>query len=755
MASARTSSFTPRPGSETSATYTAMPMRSPGGTPNTCPSTAFSTRSSVTPHDAARARAARPCRVIGWSRSVAFAGGASSSSLSSGRSRAASCRTAASDVARISSGENAFARAIVSARIATRSTWAQRSRPTRARTRSQYGATLVRLHGLLTVKMGSLAMLSSGPRGTPERGWRRRTEASPCARRSVSRAPVTSTSGRDRSCGRRREGRSSVARLLVRGPVVAPLVPLVVGRPLLVVCRPLAGRRRGGLVLGLVEVLEHRLADPDVVAVARAGAPEQLGEAHAFEVALQVGDRACVARVEARHQPLGLATGDPPAAVDRLDPDRVGGHGRRPGGHRGQLGTLGQQREQRLADVVHALTLERRGRNDRQSGGRQGVLGLGDLVGRREVDLVQHDQAGKLQQRRVVRPDLGPERLQRGGRILGDVQHPDQQARPADVPQELEAEALAFAGALDDAGHVGQGETVVTPAAALDHAQVGRERRERIVGDLGTRVRDRGQQAGLAGVRVAHQARVGDRPQLEAQTAQSALAAVLREARRAAGGRREAGVAAAALAARRDDGGGARLEQVGDDLAAVQIPGDGPHRHVEDQVVPALAGLLPALALLTGAAAVALAGNQSGQRPHVVDRAEHHRAAVPAVSPVRTALGDVLEAQERHRAVAAASPLYRDVDHVPERHGSLSCTSGATVTVAPDARFELSRQSADSASVAASSIDTKRPRLPLSWKRTKPVFSANSVKSLPVPTVCPGWKRGPRWRTRMLPAETS
>src|SRR5947209_12286854 len=49
-------------------------------------------------------------------------------------------------------------------------------------------------------------------------------------------------------------------------------------------------------------------------------------------------------------------------------------------------------------------------------------------------------------------------------------------------------------------------------------------------------------------------------------------------------------------------------------------------------------------------------------------------------------------------------------------------------------------------------LTTRRPRL---WPNcTAPAISANSVSSPPRPTLSPGWKWVPRWRTRISPALT-
>jgi GTP-binding protein len=77
-----------------------------------------------------------------------------------------------------------------------------------------------------------------------------------------------------------------------------------------------------------------------------------------------------------------------------------------------------------------------------------------------------------------------------------------------DVAQEAVAQPRALGGALDEAGDVGQDEA----AAVLepDDAQVGRERRERVVGDLGLGARDAGEEGRLAGVGIAEEPGVGE-----------------------------------------------------------------------------------------------------------------------------------------------------------------------------------------------------------------------------------------------------
>ena len=90
-------------------------------------------------------------------------------------------------------------------------------------------------------------------------------------------------------------------------------------------------------------------------------------------------------------------------------------------------------------------------------------------------------------------------------------------------------------------------------------AQVGLERGEGIVGDLGPGRRDHREQRALAGVGLAHQAHVGDELEHQLDLPLLALLARLPLARRLVGGRGEPGVAPAAPAAARHQQRVARL----------------------------------------------------------------------------------------------------------------------------------------------------------------------------------------------------
>ena len=90
----------------------------------------------------------------------------------------------------------------------------------------------------------------------------------------------------------------------------------------------------------------------------------------------------------------------------------------------------------------------------------------------------------------------------------------EQRAAPFDVLQEAMPEARALRRARDEAGNVREYEArLVTDA---HHAEVRRERRERIVRDLRLRARHGANERGLTHVREAEEADVGHHLEIEA-----------------------------------------------------------------------------------------------------------------------------------------------------------------------------------------------------------------------------------------------
>ena len=175
------------------------------------------------------------------------------------------------------------------------------------------------------------------------------------------------------------------------------------------------------------------------------------------------------------------------------------------------------------------------------------------LVGSADVGPRADDDPGPLEQlgpvaRRARRAAPAPARP--GGRPAppAEVDEHDQHPRPLDVAQELVPEAPALARPLDEPGDVGDHELVAVVEA--HDAEVGLERGERVVGDLGLGRRDRARSAcDLPTLGKPDERDVGHQLQLEPQPALLARLALLGERRRPPAVGEEPGVAPAAPAA--------------------------------------------------------------------------------------------------------------------------------------------------------------------------------------------------------------
>ncbi|OIQ78777.1 hypothetical protein GALL_395150 [mine drainage metagenome] len=248
---------------------------------------------------------------------------------------------------------------------------------------------------------------------------------------------------------------------------------------------------------------------------------------------------------------------------------------------------------------------------------------------------------------------------------------------PLDVPQELQAEALALARPGDQPGDVGDGEPRV---ARLHDSEVGHQSRERVVGDLRSCGRHRGDEARLPGAREPDQGDVRDRLELEHEVLVQPRLAEKGEARRLAARRRERGVAEAAVPPGSHDVARAHADEVGED-GPVEVLDD---RALRDGQLEVGAGR--SLAVVTHALGT---GRRMPVRPVVVVQQrrglrvhdEDHAPAVAAVAAVRTGEGLELLAVDGGATVATVTAGGVQHDPVDERrHGFLLHTGAAWAT---------------------------------------------------------------------------
>ena len=95
---------------------------------------------------------------------------------------------------------------------------------------------------------------------------------------------------------------------------------------------------------------------------------------------------------------------------------------------------------------------------------------------------------------------------------LACVDQMDEQAGALDVTQKTDAEARAFVRAFDEAGEIRHDERAAELSArvpgtsvGVDDAEVRFERREGIIGDLGARCGNDGDERGFSGVGETHE----------------------------------------------------------------------------------------------------------------------------------------------------------------------------------------------------------------------------------------------------------
>ena len=293
-----------------------------------------------------------------------------------------------------------------------------------------------------------------------------------------------------------------------------------------------------------------------------------------------------------------------------------------------------------------------------------------------QVDLVQRDQPHAVLEA-AASGELGLDHLEVVDRVAArfvgtEVDHVDDRLAALDVAQEVEAEATPLGGALDQAGHVGDG---VGHVARHDDAEIRHERGERVVGDLRPCPRDRGHERGFPRRREADEADVRDDLQLQLDEAFLALLAEQREAWGLARGRREGRVAEAAATALGDDELVAWMGQVGEHLARLGVGDDRSRRDRKHDGLAARAVLEVALAwLAVGGLAHRLAVVLDERRQRVVD-AQRDRPTLAAVAAVGAAERLELLAVDGGAAVPAVAGLDGQLDAVYEGGNSHSSVS--------------------------------------------------------------------------------
>ena len=228
------------------------------------------------------------------------------------------------------------------------------------------------------------------------------------------------------------------------------------------------------------------------------------------------------------------------------------------------------------------------------------------------------------------------------------------------MAQKAGAESAALVRPLDDAGNVGHDERFMV--ANLHDAQIGFERGEGIVGDLGFGGGNSREQRTLARIGKAHQSHVGQHLQFENESPFVALFARLGVARRLVGGAFEMPVAetsAAAMQQHQPFSVGGNLPHRLDGFRAVLLRDDPfrnrTQRHGNHDVLGVLArrtGARTALAVLGELVTLVF---EVDQGPVLAVALQDDTAALAAVAAVGTAESHEFLAAEMRRAGSAVT----------------------------------------------------------------------------------------------------
>jgi hypothetical protein len=242
----------------------------------------------------------------------------------------------------------------------------------------------------------------------------------------------------------------------------------------------------------------------------------------------------------------------------------------------------------------------------------------------------------------------------------------NEHARTLDVAQKAIAETRTLMRPFDQSGNINHHEGLKFVDA--HDAQLRFERRERIVGDFGTRRGNDREQRRLSGVRQSDDAAIREQLELEPKIEALATFAELGEARRLPRRGREMLIAQTTLAASRDDETLAGDREIGDapdarcsGLAFILID-DRSDGDADDQIGAGLAGLVGRSARSPGLGREVLLEAEIDQRRKPGVCLEGDVAALAAVPARGAAFRDVLLSPPRDNSVPALSggDGYRD-----------------------------------------------------------------------------------------------
>ena len=231
------------------------------------------------------------------------------------------------------------------------------------------------------------------------------------------------------------------------------------------------------------------------------------------------------------------------------------------------------------------------------------------------------------------------------------VYHVQKQPGTLHVAQEIMPQSHAFAGAFHQTGNIRQHEVRLAP---FGNAQIGGQGGKVIVGDLGFRRRQRGQNGAFAHVGEADQPHVRNGFQFQTEGMDLRLDARLGKVGRLPGRRGKMLVAVPADTAPKQHLFLLRLVHVGGH-GAVLPQKDGAHGHFDQKILAPFAVAAVGAAVAAAFRRVLAVKAEVQQGMHVGVGVQDDIAAVAAVAAVRAPVHDEFFPVERHAAVSAVA----------------------------------------------------------------------------------------------------
>src|SRR5271166_2747401 len=284
------------------------------------------------------------------------------------------------------------------------------------------------------------------------------------------------------------------------------------------------------------------------------------------------------------------------------------------------------------------------------------------------VDLVEPDDLRLARNTVTVEVELLADRAIGAGDIVeGPVDQVEDHRAALDMTEKPGANSRTFAGTLDQPREVGQHEFLVMQPY---DAELRLQGRERVVGDLGSGVRDRGEEGRLAGIGQADKPDIGDQLQAQPDPCLMAGPAGIGAPRRAVGRALVMRVAETAIAAPQEDPPLAGAGEIGEHHPVLGIHDLGPDRDAQDEIIAPGAGALAPGTRPTDRCPEMLAIAVVDQGVEIVRRGKDDVAAFAAIATVGAAELDELLAAKARGPAPAVTALQVDLALVEELHGA-------------------------------------------------------------------------------------